>query len=65
MAATPYTVLPVCRSGLRHANAAIFAYTQEPGMIGRLERTNQLFGRVPEEHDAAERDRIRPDVLID
>ena len=50
-------------SSPRHA--AIFAYTQEPGVIGRLERTRQLFGRVLPEHEAAERDRVRSDELID
>jgi hypothetical protein len=50
-------------SAPRHA--AIFAYTQEPGVIGRLERTRQLFGRVLPEHEAAERERVRSDSLID
>ncbi len=50
-------------SAPRHA--AIFAYTQEPGVIGRLERTLQLFGRVLPEHEAAERERVRSDQLID
>lgn len=50
-------------SSPRHA--AIFAYTQEPGVIGRLERTQQLFGRVLPEHEAAERARVRSDALID
>jgi hypothetical protein len=46
-------------------HAAIFAYTQEPNVIGRLERTRQLFGRVLPEHEAAERKRVRSDALID
>ena len=50
-------------SAPRHA--AIFAYTQEPGVIGRVERTRQLFGRVLPAHEAAERERVRSDVLID
>jgi hypothetical protein len=50
-------------SSSRHA--AIFAYTQEPGVIGRLERTRQLFGRVLPEHEAAEQARVRSDTLID
>lgn len=50
-------------SSPRHA--AIFAYTQEPGVIGRLERTRQLFGRVLPEHEAAELARVRSDALID
>lgn len=51
--------------GSRPRHAAIFAYTQEPGVIGRLERTRQLFDRVLPEHEAAERDRVRADALVD
>lgn len=51
------------RSKPRHA--AIFAYTEEPGVIGRVERTRQLFGRVLPAHEEAERQRIRSDSLID
>ncbi len=50
-------------SSPRHA--AIFAYTEHPGVIGRVERTRQLFGRILPEHEAAERARIRSDELID
>jgi hypothetical protein len=50
-------------SASRHA--AIFAYTNEPGVIGRVERTRQLFGRVLDEHVAAEAARVRSDALID
>ncbi len=46
-------------------HAAIFAYTERAGVIGRVERTRQLFGRVLPEHLAAERDRVRSDALID
>ncbi|WP_419943641.1 HalD/BesD family halogenase [Candidatus Poriferisodalis sp.] len=46
-------------------HAAIFAYTHQPGVIGRLERTRQLFGRVLAEHEAAERSRVRDDDLLD
>jgi len=46
-------------------HAAIFAYTQEPNVIGRLERTLQLFGRALPAHEAAERERVRSDALID
>jgi len=51
--------------GSRPRHAAIFAYTAEPGVIGRLERTRQLFGRVLPEHEEAERSRVRSDTLID
>jgi len=62
-----YSLHRVTRVGADSAprHAAIFAYTQEPGVIGRLERTRQLFGRVLPEHEAAERDRVRSDSLID
>lgn len=46
-------------------HAAIFAYTEQPGVIGRVERTTQLFGRVMPEHITAEEERIRADALID
>ena len=45
---------------------AIFAYSQEPDMVGRLERTRQLYGRVSEKHIQAETRRVeRHDALID
>ena len=46
-------------------HAAIFAYTEKPGVIGRLERTEQLFGRVLQAHVDAEEARVRTDALID
>ncbi|MDE0065777.1 MAG: hypothetical protein OXN44_02775 [Acidimicrobiaceae bacterium] len=49
----------------RPRHAAIFAYTEQPGVVGRVERTMQLFGRVLPEHEAAERRRVRSDTLID
>ncbi len=50
-------------SAPRHA--AIFAYTEHPGVIGRVERTEQLFGRVLQAHIDAEQERVRSDALID
>ena len=52
-------------AGSRPRHAAIFAYTLEPGVIGRVERTRQLFGRVLAEHEEAERERVRSDALLD
>ena len=49
----------------RPRHAAIFAYTEEAGVIGRLARTQQLFGRVLQAHVDAEEQRIRSDALID
>ena len=51
------------QSGPRHA--AIFAYTEKPGVIGRVTRTMQLFGRVLQEHVDAEAHPTRSDSLID
>lgn len=49
----------------RPRHAAIFAYTERPGVIGRVKRTMQLFGRVLPEHEAAEAARVRSDGLLD
>ena len=49
----------------RPRHSAIFAYTAEPGVIGRVERTKQLFGRVLPAHEEAEQRRVRSDSLID
>ena len=46
-------------------HAAIFAYTEQAGVIGRVERTEQLFGRVLQAHIDAENQRVRTDALID
>ncbi len=46
-------------------HAAIFAYTEQPGVIGRVERTRQLFGRVLPAHEEAEVERVRTDELLD
>lgn len=50
-------------SAPRHA--AIFAYTEEAGVIGRVARTRQLFGRVLQAHIDAENERVRSDALLD
>ncbi len=49
----------------RPRHAAIFAYTEQADVIGRVERTRQLFGRVLPEHEAAEIARVRGDALLD
>ena len=49
----------------RPRHAAIFAYTEQDGVFGRVERTQQLFGRVLPAHIAAERERVRSDALLD
>lgn len=50
-------------SPARHT--AVFAYTEKADVIGRLERTKQLFGRALPAHEAAERNRSRNDELKD
>ena len=52
-------------SDSRPRHAAIFAYTEQPNVIGRVARTQQLFGRVLPEHLAAEASRVRGDALLD
>jgi hypothetical protein len=51
--------------GSRSRYTAIFAYTASPDVIGRLERTRQLFGRALPVHVEAERARVRRDSLRD
>lgn len=54
---------PVRGEVARHS--AIFAYSERPGVIGSVERTRQLFGRVLPEHLAAEGRAVRGDRLLD
>ena len=51
--------------GSRERHTAIFAYAQEPGVVGKVERTRQLYGRVSEAHLEAERRQKRKDGLVD
>jgi hypothetical protein len=44
-------------------HTAIFAYSERPGVIGSVERTRQLFGRVLPVHEQA--DTVRGDRLLD
>jgi hypothetical protein len=46
-------------------HSAIFAYSERPGVIGSMARTRQLFGRVLDEHMAAEGRAVRVDQLLD
>lgn len=52
-------------AGSASRHAAIFAYTEEAGVIGRVARTRQLFGRVLPAHTDAETERVRSDALLD
>ncbi|PXX59234.1 hypothetical protein DFR70_112151 [Nocardia tenerifensis] len=58
-----HRVSPV--AGARQRHSAIFAYTDRPGVIGTVERTRQLFGRVLPDHLAAAADVVRGDRLLD
>jgi len=51
--------------GARPRITGIFAYAKEPGVIGRVERTRQIFGRVSHVHQQAERRHRRADALLD
>ncbi|SLJ82245.1 Uncharacterised protein [Mycobacteroides abscessus subsp. abscessus] len=57
-----HRVTPV--SGVTQRHSAIFAYTDRPGVIGTVERTRQLFGRVLPDHLAAA-EAVRGDRLLD
>jgi hypothetical protein len=46
-------------------HTAIFAYSEQPGVIGSVARTRQLFGRVLPEHLAAADRAVRGDQLLD
>jgi len=46
-------------------HTAIFAYTEKPGVIGNVERTRQLFGRVLNIHRSAQQHAVRSDKLLD
>ena len=50
--------------GPTQRHSAILAYSRRPGVIGSVERTRQLFGRVLPEHLAAA-GRVRADALLD
>lgn len=58
-----HRVSPVSGAAQRHS--AIFAYTDRPGVIGTVERTRQLFGRVLPDHVAAAAAAVRGDRLLD
>jgi hypothetical protein len=51
--------------GGRARHSAVFAYSGRPGVVGRVERTRQLFGRVLPHHLAAAGHAVRVDRLLD
>ena len=51
--------------GARARLTAIFAYCEQPGVIGSVARTRQLFGRVLQDHEVEEHATVRADALLD
>lgn len=51
--------------GATARHSAIFAYSEQPGVVGSPVRTRQLFGRVLPAHRAPEGHAIRGDRLLD
>jgi len=41
------------------------SFLEKPGMIGRIHRTRELYGRVTQARLTAERERVRADRLMD
>lgn len=51
--------------GTTARHSAIFAYSERPGVVGSVDRTRQLFGRVLPEHLASRGRAVRGDRLLD
>jgi hypothetical protein len=41
------------------------SFAEKPGMIGSVERTQELYGKVTERHLEAQAQRVRADGLMD
>ena len=52
-------------TGRRPRYTAIYSYAKQPGMVGRVARTRQLYGKVLPIHLEAEQQATRADTLID
>ena len=52
-------------TGLSDRLLLIMSFTEKPGMIGSVERTRELYGKVTERHLEAHAQRVRADELID
>ncbi|MEO8856560.1 MAG: hypothetical protein ABI343_06160 [Burkholderiaceae bacterium] len=52
-------------SGSRDRHTAILAYSKQPGVLGKPEKTAKIFGRKLASHDAPENQRPREDQLTD
>jgi hypothetical protein len=51
--------------GARDRHTAVLAYSNEPGVLGKAEKTSRLYGRKLSSHDAAGNQRMRDDRLVD
>ena len=43
----------------------IMSFLEKPGMIGRVHRTRELYGRITQAHLTSERQQVRADRLMD
>ena len=52
-------------TGLSDRLLLIMSFAEKPGMIGSVERTRELYGKVTEKHLEAQTQRVRADKLMD
>ena len=52
-------------TGLSDRLLLIMSFAEKPGMIGSVERTRELYGKVTEQHLEAQVQRVRADELMD
>ena len=52
-------------TGLSDRLLLIMSFAEKPGMIGSVERTRELYGKVTEKHLEAQTQRVRADGLMD
>jgi len=52
-------------TGLSDRLLLIMSFAEKPGMIGSVERTRELYGKVTERHLEAQAQRVRADKLMD
>lgn len=52
-------------SGTRDRHTAVLAYSKQPGVLGKPEKTAKIFGRKLASHDDADNQRPREDQLTD
>lgn len=51
--------------GTRDRHTAVLAYSNEPGVLGKAEKTSRLYGRKLAQHDQEDNQRTRADRLVD